>query len=265
MKPSTATSTKGRKYTWTPSRVHASDPIKLFTVTHMQKAIPIVDLRPVCAPVFDQGQIGSCTANALAAAYEFDMAKQHEKHVFRPSRLFIYWNERVIEGTTDQDAGAQIKDGVTTLAKTGICPEYHWPYDESQFAVQPPQAAFDEAKKHVATGYHVVVQTLPQLKQALLNGFPIVFGFTVYDSFENGNWDSTTGMMPMPASTEQVLGGHAVLIVGYDDTKQAFIVRNSWGPDWSILKGYFYMPYQFVCDSNQCSDFWTVTSTSDSA
>jgi len=222
-----------------------------------------VDLRKGCPPVYDQGQLGSCTANAIGAAFQFNQKKLGLKD-FMPSRLFIYYNERDIEGTANQDSGALIRDGIKSVNKLGVCPETSWPYDGSEFplnpklTVKPSAACYTEAKKHTADQYSRVARTLNQMKGCLASGFPFVYGFTVYESFE-GNQVAKTGLVPMPKQGEETLGGHAVLAVGYDDSSQRFIVRNSWGPKWGI-KGYFTMPSTYLLDANLADDFWTVRS-----
>jgi C1A family cysteine protease len=213
-----------------------------------------VDLRAQCPPVYDQGELGSCTANAIAAALEFDAARQ-KLPVSTPSRLFIYYNERVIEGTVSSDSGAQIRDGVKSVAQWGDCPETEWPYDTSQFAVQPTQSCYEDAAKHLALVYEVVNQGLDDLRGCLAAGFPFVFGFTVYASFES-EYVARTGHVPMPQWFERAIGGHAVMAVGYDDATSTFIVRNSWGTDWGDA-GYFYFPYAYMT-SALTSDLWTI-------
>ena len=234
----------------------------------MQRGIPTgVDLRSQFPDVYDQGQIGSCTANAIAAAIEFDMMKQ-QLPVFTPSRLFIYYNERAMEGTIGSDAGAQIRDGIQSVVTQGDCPESEWLYDGSAAlpdgtfppghlaAKQPPQKCYDHAIKHTAMSYLSVNRNLADMTGCLAAGYPFVFGFTVYESFES-DAVAKTGDVPMPQSGEQTLGGHAVLAVGFDDAEQLFICRNSWGPDWGDA-GYFYMPYAYLLDNNLSDDFWTI-------
>ena len=220
------------------------------------KALPTqVDLRGQCPPVYDQGQLGSCTANAIAAAIEFERMRQKLQD-FMPSRLFIYYNERVMEGTVDSDSGAQIRDGIKSVATIGDCPEAEWPYDISKFADKPPTSCYNDAAKVKAVSYSSVLQSLNQLKGCLAAGFPFVFGFTVYDSFES-QAVAESGVVPMPGPNEQVLGGHAVIAVGYDDSQQRFMVRNSWNTTWG-LQGYFTMPYSYLTDANLADDFWTI-------
>ena len=215
-----------------------------------------VDLRANCPPVYDQGDLGSCTANAIAGAIEFDRKKQRLPD-FVPSRLFIYYNERVMEGTVSSDCGAQIRDGIKSVNKIGAPPETDWPYDIAKFAQKPPTKAYTDAKLDRALQYQKVVQTLAQLQSCLASGFGFVFGFTVYESFESETV-TQTGIMPMPAPDEKKLGGHAVMAVGYDSSSRMMIVRNSWGPNWG-QGGYFMMPFEFILSPN-CSDIWTIRS-----
>jgi C1A family cysteine protease len=217
---------------------------------------PSVDLRSACPPIVDQGELGSCTANAIAGALEFDQMKQKLVDVFPPSRLFIYYNERVIEGTVNEDSGAMIRDGIKTVSKEGAPHEPLWPYDISKFKVKPSAAAYKDGAKHPAILYQRLNQTVDQLKGCLASGFPFVFGFSVYESFET-QVVAKTGKVPMPKPKEKQLGGHAVLAVGYDDAQRRFIVRNSWGVGWG-LKGYFTIPYDYLTNANLADDFWTI-------
>jgi C1A family cysteine protease len=215
-----------------------------------------VDLRSHCPPVYDQGQLGSCTGNGIAAASQFERMKQKLTPNFIPSRLFIYYNERVIEHTVNSDSGAAIRDGIKTVSKQGDCPETEWPYDIAKFTQKPPSQCYHDALKYKAVQYQRLIQNVNQMKGCLASGYPFVFGFTVYDSFESQQV-AQTGVVPMPGSTEQVLGGHCVVAVGYDDSQQRFIVRNSWGTGWGI-QGYCTMPYAYLTDPNLASDFWTI-------
>lgn len=212
---------------------------------------------------YDQGELGSCTGNAIAAAVQFARQKARKKPDFIPSRLFIYYNERVMEGTVDEDSGAQIRDGIKSVAKVGVCPEeshpkqpYDWRYVIGKFTQKPPEACYTFAKDHQIVSYRRLTHSLTSMRACLASGYPFVFGFTVYDSFESQQV-AQTGIVPLPESTENVLGGHAVLAMGYDDQVQRFLVRNSWGTDWG-QKGYFEMPYAYLADSNLADDFWTI-------
>jgi C1A family cysteine protease len=219
-------------------------------------ALPtMVDLRPNCPPVYDQGQLGSCTGNSIAGAIEFEQMKQKVK-AFVPSRLFIYYNERVIENTVNSDSGAQIRDGMKVVAKQGAPPETDWPYDITKFTEKPPAAAYTDAATNKVMSYQRVNRALSQFKGCLASGYPFVFGFTVYDSFESAAV-AQSGHASMPQPGESVAGGHAVVCVGYDDQNQWFIVRNSWGDTWG-MKGYFTLPYQYLLETNLSDDFWTI-------
>ncbi|HEU0001841.1 MAG TPA: C1 family peptidase [Ktedonobacteraceae bacterium] len=215
-----------------------------------------VDLRSVCPSVYDQGQLGSCTANAIAAALEFDQMKQHLTSIFVPSRLFIYYNERAMEGTVGTDSGAQIRDGIKSVGSQGTCTESEWPYDITKFAVQPPANCYQDAPQNRALSYQRLLHSLDQMRACLASGFPFVFGMTVYESFESAAV-AQSGQVPMPAPNEQSIGGHAVLAVGYDDAQQAFLVRNSWGTGWG-MQGYFSLPYAYLSNNNLTDDLWTI-------
>jgi C1A family cysteine protease len=229
--------------------------------TPVLQTIPAsADLTSQCPPVYDQGQLGSCTANAIAGAFQFDELKQKADSVI-PSRLFIYYGERVIEGTVGTDSGAQIRDGIKVVAKNGVCPETEWPYDIAKFAQAPPKSCFNDAKKYKAVTYQRLIQDLNTMKGCLASGYPFVFGITVYSSFES-TAVATTGIVPMPASNEQVLGGHAIMAVGYDDSTRMFTFRNSWGTSWA-KNGYGYIPYAYLTDTNLASDFWTIRAVTD--
>ncbi len=220
------------------------------------KSLPAkIDLRKNCPPVYDQGQLGSCTANAIGGAFEFELMKQ-KAVVFMPSRLFIYYNERAIENTVKTDSGAQIRDGIKTVNKQGVCPEAMWPYNIAKFAAKPDNSCYKDALQHIVLNYSRVPRSLNQMKGCIANGFPFVIGFTVYTSFESAAV-AKTGKLNMPKTDEQVIGGHAVCIVGYDDSVKRFIVRNSWGTTWG-LKGYFTMPYDYLLNQNLSDDFWTL-------
>jgi C1A family cysteine protease len=242
-------------YGWIPDIPDARD--YLYSAPEaMLAALPKqVDLRADCPPVYDQGHLGSCTANAIGAAFEYDLKKQSAQD-FTPSRLFVYYNERAIEGTVDSDSGAMIRDGIKSIAKLGVCPETMWTYEISRFRDKPSDECYKDALEHQALVYRRVIPRLHQLQGCIASGTPIVFGFSVYESFETEEV-ARTGVVPLPPRGETLLGGHAVLAVGYDDDTQRFLVRNSWGTGWG-MEGYCTMPYGYLTDPQLAEDFWAV-------
>jgi C1A family cysteine protease len=212
------------------------------------------DLRSGMSPVEDQGQLGSCTANALAGSLEFLELKAGQT-LTDLSRLFIYYNERVIEHSVSSDSGAMLRDGIKALVNQGVCPETEWPYAIGKFTKKPPAKCYTHAKKHTISTYHRLT-SLADMRACLADGFPFVFGFSVYEAFESATV-AKSGVLNMPKKGEKQLGGHAVCAVGYDDKSKRITVRNSWGPDWG-MKGYFTMPYDYVADTNLADDFWTI-------
>lgn len=222
---------------------------------------PEVDPRLHMPPVFDQGQLGSCTANATCAAFQYD-AWLDGHHIGPLSRLWVYWQERRIEGSLAQgDVGAYGSDAFLAAATVGVPAETDWPYNVAKFNPKnPPAKAVADAHKHylLHKPTHVVPQTQTSIKQVLSNRQTVAFGFTVYASFEDdASWSH--GRMPMPSQAEQVLGGHEVLLVGYLKSAPGyFLVRNSWGADWQSLGGYFLFPASVLLNRNVCSDFRTV-------
>lgn len=241
-------------YGWMPDLPDQRD--ILYTAVRAVPAVlpPAVDLRPLCSPIEDQGNLGSCTANALVGALEF-LEKKDKVRVVNLSRLFIYYNERVIEHSVKSDSGAMIRDGIKTLKNQGVCAERKWPYVISKFAAKPGPPCYKDGLEHQITSYQRIL-TLDQMRACLAEGFPFVFGFTVYESFESQQV-AQSGVVNMPQTGERVVGGHAVLGVGYNDAEKRFIVRNSWGPHWG-MKGYFTMPYAYMQDRNLSDDFWVI-------
>jgi C1A family cysteine protease len=242
-----------KRYGWHPDLPDSRD--LLYRPPKALRLPASADLRPLCSPVEDQGQLGSCTANALAGALELLENKRATAPFADLSRLFIYYNERVLEHSVASDSGAPLRDGVKCLAKLGVCKESLWPYAIARFADKPSPACYKDAAKRVISAYRRVIG-LAQLRACLASGFPVVFGFTVYASFESAAV-AKTGVMPMPKPGEAVLGGHAVLAVGYDDKAKRLLVRNSWGPAWG-QQGYFTMPYAYAQDAGLARDFWTI-------
>jgi C1A family cysteine protease len=215
-----------------------------------------VDLRTsgLLPDVWDQGALGACSAHGSGAAYSYELARQHGTKNYLPSRLFIYYNERAANGTIREDSGATITDAIRSLNQHGAPPEQDWPYDISKFTHRPPIAAYRDGETREALQYARVHQTADGLRQALAAGFPVVVGFTVFESFES-EAVAATGVVPMPNPNEQVCGGHCVLVTGY--SPDGWIVRNSWGTSWG-QGGYFTLPLEYLLNPSLASDFWTV-------
>jgi C1A family cysteine protease len=242
------------QFGWIPDRPDQRDLMFSAVYKPIPKLPTSVDLQATFSAVEDQGSLGSCTANALVGALEF-LENKDQVPFTDLSRLFIYYNERVIEHTVGSDSGAMLRDGIKTLAKQGVCSEKKWPYVISKFKSKPTKACYTDAAQHLITSYQRV-RTLDDMRSCLAAGYPFVFGFTVYESFESSQV-AKTGVVPMPAKGESVLGGHAVVAVGYNDSKKVFTVRNSWGTNWG-QKGYFTIPYNYLTNSNLAGDMWTI-------
>lgn len=239
------------QFHWVPDKVDTRDYKYIPTAPKLPNQ---VDLRPYCTAIEDQGNLGSCTGNAVAGAIEL-LNKRNNKPT-DVSRLYIYYFERLLEGTVNYDNGAYIRDGIKATNKFGAPLEQYWPYNISKFKVAPSKVATDDGAKRKVTLYQRAADFNACI-DALANGFPVIIGFTVYASFVS-NAVARTGNMPYPnVAKEKVLGGHAVLLVGYDMSRQVFIVRNSWGQYWGD-KGYFYMPFQVIQNTSMSSDFWVI-------
>lgn len=223
-----------------------------------------VDLRTphTVAPCYDQGQLGSCVGNSCAFAYDYEQRKQGEKG-YTPSRLFVYYNARAIEGTIKSDAGCEIRDGIKAVAKLGAPPETLWHYTITKFATKPSVSAYAAGKKRRALKYARVENrgTSEYIRAALAGGLPVIIGMSVYASFESQGV-TQSGVVPMPAASEEMLGGHSMALVGYKADAAGgieFITRNSWGKSWGD-GGYCYLPEAYLIDANLASDFWVVSS-----
>ena len=213
--------------------------------------LPAIFTIPILAPIMDQGDLGCCVANS--ASYLINTQTMNRIFI---SRIMLYDLSRIIENTPlNQDDGTTIRTAANALVKYGFCIESAYPYNTNTFSVLPPLNVLKQLNLFKQFVYFFVNQDLNSLKNTLINmKTPITFGILVYESFLTIQV-AKTGIVPMPdTKKEQLLGGHCVTMVGYDDSKQAFYCANSWGTTWG-KKGYFYLPYKYVTDPNLASDF----------
>ena len=249
------------KYNWKRDLPDKRDIVIKFNKDSEQETgdnydIPQIDLRKKFPLVYNQGLLGSCTANALAGVVEYnEIQKENEYDI--PSRLFIYYNERAYEGTVDSDSGASLRDGIKSLNKLGVCPEEWWPYNIKEFCVRPSIECYQIAKQYKALAYNRVTQCMEDIKRCLSESYPVICGIMIYTSFESDEVSKTGNVVIPDEEKESLLGGHAIIIVGYDDEKEYFIFRNSWGKTWGD-NGYGYIPYSYIIDKELASDFWII-------
>lgn len=228
-----------------------------------------IDLRRDCPPVFDQGErIGSCTANAVCHAFRFNLLREARLSEtvapkYLPSRLFLHYNARVLAGMHLENKGAQIRDAMKSVAKHGICRERSWPYRAHRYAELPTDTAYQQALRFQSIAYQRVQHDLIELKECLAEGFPFVFGLTVYSAFTSASMQAR-GVLALPKKEEEKIGGHAVLAVGYNDATQRFLIMNSWGESWG-QGGYFSVPYDYVMQEKMARDFWTLRAVENDA
>jgi C1A family cysteine protease len=251
------TSGKNAKFGWKRDLPDPRDyKFKITSPLLLENLPPSVDLRDKCPNVYDQGQLGSCTANALGGVFQFEQLKQ-QLAGFMPSRLFIYYNTRSLEGTVNEDAGATLRNTLKTMVDVGVCPEKIWNYNTMCFKKKPNDGCYVEAVGHQVLEYLRVTHSLPEIKLCLSLGNPVAFGVVLYESFMSDEV-ARTGNVPMPnLQTESAIGGHAIMAVGYEDSKNALIMRNSWGTSWGD-RGYFYLPYEYITIPNLAADFWSI-------
>ncbi len=233
-----------RTYGWKKDRIERDN-----HTWKLEAPVPLpvkIDLTVGMVPCYDQGDLGSCTANAIIGLIQYDQIKQ-KLPITMESRLRLYYDERALEGTIKSDAGAEIADGFRVISTKGFCAESIWPYDIAKFAKRPPASSYSKPNTHKAIHYQRVPQNHDSFLQCLAKGNPIVIGFNVYEGFESEEV-AKTGIVQMPLAKEQLLGGHAILTMGYDQEARRFKVRNSWGTDWGQL-GYFTVPFDYFLDA----------------
>jgi C1A family cysteine protease len=212
------------------------------------------DVQMISCPILDQGNLGSCLSNATYSLFYIISVSK-----ISLSRLQLYMTSRAIDGSSlTEDTGATVRGCMKAISNYGLTNEKIWPYIISNFDKLAPSDTFRNLYKLTNFVYTFIKQDLISIKQVLASGKPILIGITVYSSFESTN-ATNHGVIPMPdTSTETLLGGHAILLIGYDDKTKVFKFQNSWGIGWGD-KGYGYIPYDYVIDNNLAFDLCTVT------
>lgn len=217
---------------------------------------PMVDLRPWLSPVEDQSTLNSCSANAVAGAYEYLARRRSDGALDDVSRLFVYWNARQIDGI-EGDQGSSLAACIDALSQYGACPERAWPYKKKLVSQEPPGDCFTLGQKSVLQDAEEIPGELEAMKRCIADGYPFMFGTRLFQSFDKvGN----KGRVPMPSDREasrEDHGSHAMLAVGYSDKSRVFLVRNSWGTSWGD-EGYCYMPYDYLLDEDLVFDRWAL-------
>jgi C1A family cysteine protease len=245
-----------RRFGWKRDRHDPRD--YRFADVHRFEAAPLprsCDLRPYFQPVYDQGDLGSCGPNAGAGLDEFLHRQADPRTEYTPSRLFLYYEARRREGTVAEDSGTELRDVMRVMNQTGCPHETLWPYDITKFTRKPPAAAYTDATKHLLGQYSRLDQAHDQLGLALVNRHPVLFGIMVYESMMT-DAVAASGIVPMPKPAEKQAGGHAILMVGFNDITGRYIFRNSWGGGWG-QRGYGELPYAYVHSPDLAGDLWT--------
>lgn len=222
-----------------------------------------VDLRERFAlpKVYQQGQCGDCTSNAWCGLYEIESIIKNFEPTFRPSRLFLYFNERnlpqdkILEISKKEQQGGFLVNGLISLSFQGVCSEAKWPYDLSKVDVKPTEDCYVQGLEHQIIQGNCLDQTLIHMKTCLNSNHPFVFAFDIYSNFHDSNFKNGIMLMPTPSSTQ--IGRHAVVAVGYDDALNTILCRNSWGSKWG-MEGYFWMPYEFIMNPKYAREFYFV-------
>jgi len=238
-----------RKFGWVEDKYDGKDYEFSVTKALLRKLPPEGSVMSFCPAIYQQGNIGSCVGNEVAAQVSTGHIIQRLPDP-QPSRLMIYYNAREMEGSVQEDAGCSIRDAIKSVAKQGVCPESQWPYIEAYFAIKPPKACYDVALNNRILSYHRLWYSLNTMKACIVSGYPFSIGVRVFENFP-----MEFGEIPMPAGG--MIGGHAMMVVGYNDATQKFIVRNSWGREWGI-GGYGTIPYAYLTNPKLAVDFWTV-------
>jgi C1A family cysteine protease len=220
------------------------------------------NLKGLMPPVLNQGNLGSCVSNAVSNVLRYTDIKNkrtNNLNIKIYSRLFNYYNTRVLENSIFKDNGCQIRNAIKVINKIGSTDEKFWPYIITKFQDKPNKLSYDDAIKRKITKYRRVNQNQYDIKSCINLGYPIIIGILCFSSMFTINV-SKTGNIPYPKSDQQILGGHCIILVGYDDTTQTYEFQNSWGTDWGN-KGYGKIPYKFVENPNYATDFWMIENT----
>ncbi len=234
---------------------------------------PVIDLttKKKFPPIYDQGYIGACTANVFALAFYFILLNNKEysnflnKTNFEPSRLWLYYQQRLIEGNLETDAGAQLYSGIIVLKTKGLCSERLYPYIQTKYKESPELYTYIEAINYKLDDYRILKQNLNDMKASIQLGNPFFFGIYLFKSKSQEKPDidlitkEKNWILPYPTYNDDYVGGHAITAVGYDDDKKLMKIRNSWGENWGD-KGHFYLPYEYILDSDFCADFYVISS-----
>ncbi len=256
----TAESKLGRKYCLRRQEPDTRD-LKFKSKLPLHELPSSHDLRDtkLLPPVYDQGSLGSCTANACCAALSYLLHKEGIESKFVPSRLFVYYMTRVgIENTlASDDSGCMLRDVCKAISKFHVCHERYFPYDVTTFADRPSAMAVANAHLHNVVTYEACPQDEYSIKSAIASGFPVFIGIQIYTSFESQEV-MKTGIVPMPTPHDRLLGGHALICCSYNDQTRMFTIMNSWGTEVGD-KGFFYIPYDYILDPKLACDFWTFT------
>lgn len=222
--------------------------------------IKYVDLRTtINIPIYNQLDLQSSTSNAISYCYLYDQMKKQNVNIVNPSRLFLFNNLLKMDENNTTFIGASIYSGLKSLYDIGVCSEQSFSYDKNNFNLNLSTNLYLEAQNNKILIYNAIDQDLNQIKSTLINGYPVLFGFNVYTSFNNDN-TVETGNVEIPNDNEETIGNQAGVIIGFDDGDKVFIVRNSWGENWGD-NGYCYIPYEYILNTNYCSDFWIIKKT----